>query len=59
MAEPGRHAGPGGSVEGGGCGGIGVRREVLGEVGSPAGVRAGEVGVGMGGAEPLDPRSRL
>lgn len=39
-------------MEGGGCGGIGVRREVLGEVGSPAGVRAGGGGWGWGELSP-------
>lgn len=43
--------------------GIGVRKEVRGEVGSPAGGRVGGGGMGMGGAgagaEPLDPSSRL
>ena len=41
VAESGHPGGPGGPVEGGGCGGIGVRREVCGEVGSPAGDRVG------------------
>ena len=43
-------------MEGGGCGGIGVRREVCGEVGSPAGDRVGGGGGdgwGWVGAEPL------
>ena len=41
VAESGHPGGLGGPVEGGGCGGIGVRREVCGEVGSPAGDRVG------------------